>query len=194
MKIGYARVSAKWYQSEVQINELEKQGCEKIWKEAICEGENPDSSLEYFLFLKEVSKGDTVVATRLSSVAHSAPELLRFLEQIHKKGAYFRSLAEPWVNTGSDGGLHVIKTIRGLIDFELSVADVESRTRENRPKTFGVTRGRPPKLTEQQKSEAISLIRNGKSSAAVSRLLGVSRSTISRLKNKKGYGSGAPQT
>lgn len=182
MKIGYARVSAKWYQSELQVSELEKQGCDKIWKDSNLENENPDKALK--MFLKGVSKGDTVVTTRLASVANSIPDLLRLLEQIHKKGAYFRSVAEPWVDTSSEGGTHVINTLRGIIDFEIAVADAESRVQENRPKTFGVLPGRPQKLSGQQRTEAISLLRIGKSAAEVSRMLGVSRSTISRLKKK----------
>ncbi|MBL4769225.1 MAG: Hin recombinase [Rhodobacteraceae bacterium] len=42
--------------------------------------------------------------------------------------------------------------------------------------------GRPQKLSDQKRQEAISLIKIGKSAAEVSRVLGVSRSTISRLK------------
>ena len=182
MKIGYARVSAKWYQSEVQVSELEKQGCDKIWKESIVENDNPDKMLKKFL--KEVSKGDTVVTTRLASVANSAPDLLQLLEKIQKKGAFFRSVAEPWADTHADGGDRVIETIRGLIDFEIAVADVESRVEENRPKTFGVSAGRPQKLSDQHRLEAIALLRIGKSAAEVSRMLGVSRSTISRLKKE----------
>ena len=182
MNIGYARVSAKWYQSEVQVSELEKQGCDKIWKQSLLADENPDEAAKKFL--KQVSKGDTVVATRLTSVAHSAPDLLRLLEQIQKKGAYFKSLAEPWADTSSEGGERVIETIRGLIDFELAMADAESRIEENRPKSFGVSAGRPQKLTEQKRQEAISLLKIGKSAAEVSRMLGVSRSTISRLKKE----------
>ncbi len=181
-KIGYARVSTKWYQSEVQISELEKQGCDKIWKDSILENEHPDETLSRFL--NEVSKGDTVVATRLTSVAQSPADLLRLLERIHKKGAYFRSLAEPWVDTNSEGGQRVIDTIRGIIDFEIAIADAESRVEENRPRSFGVSAGRPQKLSEHQRQEAISLLRIGKSAAEVSRMLNVSRSTISRLKKE----------
>ena len=182
MKIGYARVSAKWYQGEVQISELERQGCDKIWKESTLENENPDKALTKFL--ESISKGDTVMATRLTSVAGSVPDLLQFLEKIHNKGAYFRSIAEPWADTNSEGGQRVIDCIRGLVDFEISIADAESRVEEGRPKTFGVLPGRPKKLSEQKRHEAVSLLKLGKSAAEVSRMLGVSRSTISRLKKK----------
>ena len=182
MKIGYARVSAKWYQSKIQVSELERLGCDKVWKESILENENPDKALKDFL--KEISKGDTVVATRLASVANSAPDLLQLLEKIRKRGAHFRSIAEPWADTNSNGGERVIDTIRGIIDFEIAVADAESRVEESRPQTFGVSPGRPQKLTKLQRQEAISLLKIGKSAAEVSRTLSVSRSTISRLRKE----------
>lgn len=182
MKIGYARVSTKWYQSEIQVSELERQGCDKIWKEAILEDEHPDKALKKFL--SQVSKGDTVVATRLTSVAHSPAELLQLMEKIQKKGAYFRSIAEPWADTSAQGGAQIIDTIRGMIDFEIAIADAESRVEENRPQTFGLSPGRPQKLKEQRRLQAISLLKIGKSAAEISRVLGVSRSTISRLRKK----------
>ena len=182
MKIGYARVSTKWYQSEVQLAQLEGQGCEKVWTETGLGANGPDEGFERFL--AEVSPGDTVVATRLASIAESAPELLRLLEKIQKKGAYFRSLAEPWADTKSEGGHRVIETIRGMIDYEIAMADIRSRVEQDRPKTFGVSAGRPQKLSSQQRSKAISLLKVGTSAAAISRLLGVSRSTISRLKSE----------
>lgn len=180
MKIGYARVSTKWYQSEVQVSELEAHGCDKIWTASSYDNENSDDTLKRFL--EQVSAGDTIVATRLSSIADSAPELLQFLEKIKQKKAYFRSIAEPWVDTSSKGGERIVDTIKGLIDFEIAIADAESRVEQNRPKTFGVTLGRPQKLSVQRRQEAISLMKIGKTAAEVGRMLGVSRSTISRLK------------
>ncbi|MCY0146717.1 recombinase family protein [Hoeflea sp. G2-23] len=183
MKIGYARVSTKWYQSKVQLAQLEGQGCAKVWSEENFSHDGPDDGFERFL--AEVSPGDTVVTTRLASLADSAPDLLRLLEKIHRKGAYFRSLAEPWADTTSEGGDRVIETVRGLIEFEIAVADVKSRDDQDRPKTFGVSAGRPQKLSNHQKQKALSLLKVGKSAAAIGRMLGVSRSTISRLKSEK---------
>lgn len=183
MKIGFARVSAKWYQSEVQIKELENLGCDKIWTESSIDSEDPNQAFKDFLI--QVSKGDTVITTRLTSVAQSTPDLLDLLEQIHKKGAFFRSLAEPWADTKVVGGERVIETLRGIVDFEIAVADAESRDQENRPKAFGMAAGRPQKLTAHQKSEAISLLSIGKTAAEISRIFGVSRSTISRLRKNR---------
>ena len=187
VKIGYARVSTKWYQSEVQLAQLEGQGCDKVWRETdFAQGGEDDG---FDRFLAQVSPGDTVIATRLTSLAESSADLLRLLERIHKKGAFFRSLAEPWADTRAAGGERVIQTIRGLIEFEIAVADVKSRIEQGRPKTFGVSAGRPQKLSTQQRLKAISLLKVGKSAAAVGRMLGVSRSTISRLKSDHAAGA-----
>lgn len=180
MKIGYARVSAKWYQSEFQVSELEKQGCDRVWREALAG--NDDEAQAFLNFLDQVGPDDTVIATRITSVAHSAAEFLNLLERIQKKGAHFKSIAEPWANTSGKDGERVIDTIRGMIDFEIAVADMKSRNVQNRPQTFGVSAGRPHKLSEQQKVKALSLLKIGKSAAEISRMLEVSRSTISRLK------------
>ena len=181
MKIGYARVSTKWYLSELQVVELEKQGCDKIWRDTLTGIE--DSGEKLTEFLDQISSGDTVVATRLTSVAHSPAELLYLLEEIQSKGAFFKSLAEPWADTKDEGGERVIDTIRGMIGFDLALAEMKSRDEVDRPQTFGVSPGRPRKLTERQNYEAISLLRIGKSAAEIGRILGVSRSTISRLKS-----------
>ncbi|OUR76179.1 transposase [Alphaproteobacteria bacterium 46_93_T64] len=181
MKIGYARVSTKWYQSELQITELEKQGCDKVWCETLTDDQNSNHGLKDLL--DQISAGDTVIATRLTSIAHSSAEFLYLLEKIQEKGAFFRSLAEPWVNTKERGGDQIIESIRGMINFEMTLASMENKREFNRPQIFGVSLGRPRKLTEQQKNEAMSLLRVGKSAAEIGRLLGVSRSTISRLKN-----------
>ena len=183
MKIGYARVSTKWYQSKVQLAQLEAQGCDRVWSETSLSQNGSDDGFENFL--AEVSSGDTIVTTRLTSLADSVADLLRLLEKIHEKGAFFRSLAEPWADTKAEGGGRVIETIRGLIEFEVAVADVKSRVDQDRPKTFGVSAGRPQKLSILQKQKALSLLKVGKSAAAISRMLGVSRSTISRLKSDK---------
>ncbi len=187
MKIGYARVSAQWYQSELQVAELEKRGCDRVWRELLLQGEGSDNDLE--AFLKQVSPGDTVIATRVVAVAHSAADFLNLLEKIHQKGASFKSLAEPWANTSDQDGERVIETIRGMIDFELAVADMISRKSEDRPHTFGVSAGRPHKLTQQEKDKALSLLNIGKTAAEIGRTLGVSRSTISRLKASNSPGN-----
>ena len=181
MKIGYARVSTKWYQRELQIAEFERHGCESVH----CITQRHDFAADQKVgeMIDKLSPGDTVIVTRLSSVAYSFAELLHLLEQIEGKKAFFKSLAEPWADTKANGGRQLIDTIRGLIDFEMTLADMKNQSDNDRPNTIGVSPGRPQKLSERQKYEAISLLSIGKTATEIGRLLGVSRSTISRLKS-----------
>jgi len=180
VKIGYARVSSKWYRNEVQLSELQRQGCDRVWSDTAGDGNDRADSLESFL--KDVSAGDIVVVSRLSAVADSIAEVLHLLEVLRKKGAAFRSISEPWINTEGERAEVVLDILSGVIDYELGMADLESRAAEDRPKSIGLSKGRPKKLSETDRAEALSLLSMGKTAAEIGRLLGVSRSTVSRLK------------
>ena len=180
VKIGYARVSSKWYRNEVQLSEFQRQGCDRVWRDTAA-GVN-DGANSLAAFLEDVSAGDVVVVSRLSAVADSIAELLNLIEMLSNKGVAFRSIAEPWANTEGERAKVVLDILGGVIDYELGLADLESRAIEDRPRSIGLSKGRPKKLSETDRAEALSLLSMGKTAAAIGRLLGVSRSTISRLK------------
>ncbi len=180
MKIGYARVSSRWYQAELQIAALKNEGCEKIWKDTTRDEMISTSGLENFL--SQLGPDTTVIATRLSAVARTLPDLLYFLESVTRKGAKFRSLAEPWCDTSVSAPSELLKILRGTVELDVELKALDTATIEDGPTAVGISVGRPNKLSEREQIKAISLLRIGKSAAEVGRLLGVSRSTISRLK------------
>ncbi|RXJ74560.1 transposase [Veronia nyctiphanis] len=181
MKIGYARVASKWYQTELQVAKLESLGCDKIWKAH--NHQNLTADQEFSEFLVHIRKGDTVVATSLLAVAETKSDLLSLLNKIEIKGAYFLSIEEPWCDTTPGNAITLKSILQGVIDFELAVAELKQTSDISyTARAVGVAVGRPSKLDEEMKLEAISLLKAGKTAAEIGRLLGVSRSTISRLK------------
>jgi DNA invertase Pin-like site-specific DNA recombinase len=68
--------------------------------------------------------------------------------------AQFRSLAEPWADTGTSTGRLMIAVLGGLADVERDL--IRSRTAEGRSRAQkrGQHMGRPPKLTAAQQAEA----------------------------------------
>ena len=68
-----------------------------------------------------------------------------------------------------------------LAEFERSL--IRERTSEGRERARKAGRrlGRPPKLTPYQRETALRLRAEGQDNAEIARMLGVSRSTISRL-------------
>ena len=71
----------------------DEQGCDKVWRESLLGDDDVDKA--FTKFLDQIAPGDTVIAIRVTSVAHSAADFLNLLERIQNKGAYFKSLAEP---------------------------------------------------------------------------------------------------
>src|SRR6266550_1174339 len=68
--------------------------------------------------------------------------------------AQFRSLAEPWADTGTSTGRLMIGVLGGLADVERDL--IRTRTAEGRIRAQkrGQHMGRPPKLTPHQQAEA----------------------------------------
>jgi DNA invertase Pin-like site-specific DNA recombinase len=96
--------------------------------------------------------------------------------------AQFRSLAEPWADTGTSTGRLMIAVLGGLADVKRDLI----RTRTSEGRAWAVARGqrmgRPPKLTPYQKLEAIKRRDTGNQTLAdIGRSYNFSPATISRL-------------
>jgi DNA invertase Pin-like site-specific DNA recombinase len=57
-----------------------------------------------------------VVVTRIDCLARSTFDQFAIVKQIVDAGAQFRSLAEPWADTGANTGRLMIAVIGGLAD------------------------------------------------------------------------------
>jgi DNA invertase Pin-like site-specific DNA recombinase len=144
-----------------------------------------------------------VIVTRIDRPARSTFDLFGIVKRIVDAKALFRSLAEPWADTGTSTGRLMIAVLGGLADVERDLirtstgrlmiavlgglADVErdlirTRTAEGRSpaQKRGQHMGRPSKLIDAQKAEARRRAQ-GATLAELARSYGVGKSTISRL-------------
>jgi len=103
------------------------------------------------------------------------------LASISEKGAGFRSLADPMIDTTSAHGKLITAVLAALAEFERSM--ILSRTSEGRKRAMdrGVQFGRKPKLTPHQVAEALARRANGEALMEIAKSYNVSHSTISRL-------------
>ena len=103
------------------------------------------------------------------------------VKQIVDAKAQFRSLAEPWADTGTSTGRLMIAVLGGLADVERDL--IRTRTAEGRSRSQkrGQHMGRPPKLTDAQKAEARRRRAQGATLAELARSYHVGKSTISRV-------------
>lgn len=80
--------------------------------------------------LSAVTAGDVVVVTRIDRLARSTFDLFAIVKRIVDAGAQFRSLAEPWADTGTSTGRLMIAVLGGFADVEREL--IRTRTAEGR--------------------------------------------------------------
>jgi DNA invertase Pin-like site-specific DNA recombinase len=130
---------------------------------------------------KGLAPGDVITVTRIDRLARSTLDLFAIVKQIVDAKAQFRSLAEPWADTGTSTGRLMIAVLGGLADVERDLIRTRTAEGRSRAQKRGKHMGRPPRLTAEQKAEARRRRAEGATLAELARSYDVSRSTISRL-------------
>jgi len=177
--LGYARVSTYGQTLDAQLEQLRKAGCSKIYREKAT-GAQADRR-ELLKMLKALAPGDVVTVTRIDRLARSTFDLFAIVKRIVDAKAQFRSLAEPWADTGTSTGRLMIAVLGGLADVERDLIRTRTAEGRSRAKARGQHMGRPPKLTPQQQKEARRRRAEGATLKELAKSYNVGRSTISRL-------------
>ncbi len=178
-RLGYARVSTYGQTLDAQLEQLRGAGCTKIYREKVM-GAHSDRR-ELLKMLHALAPGDVVTVTRIDRLARSTFDLFGIVKQIVHAKAQFRSLAEPWADTGTSTGRLMIAVLGGLADVERDLIRTRTAEGRSRAKGRGQHMGRPPRLTDAQKTEAARRRAEGATLAELARSYDVSKSTISRL-------------
>jgi DNA invertase Pin-like site-specific DNA recombinase len=180
-RLGYARVSTYGQTLESQLEQLRAAGCSSrnIYREKVTGAHN--DRRELLKMLKALVPGDVVTVTRIDRLARSTFDLFAIVNQIVDAKAQFRSLAEPWADTGTSTGRLMIAVLGGLADVERDLIRTRTAEGRSRAQKRGQRMGRKPKLTETQQAEARKRRAEGATLAELARSYGVGKSTISRL-------------
>jgi DNA invertase Pin-like site-specific DNA recombinase len=106
---------------------------------------------------------------------------LNTLAAITGKKAGFKSLGDTWADTTTSHGRLMLTVLGGLAEFERDL--ICARTGEGRARAMarGQKMGRPFKLADHQKREAVKRRNQGETLADIARSYNVSPATISRL-------------
>src|SRR5487761_1127973 len=177
--IGYARVSTVGQTLDSQLEELRAAGCSSrnIYREKVT-GAHSDRR-QLLRMLGKLAPGDVVTVTRIDRLARSTFDLFGIVKRIVDAKAQFRSLAEPWADTGTSTGRLMLAVLGGLADVERDLIRTRTAEGRSRAQKRGQHMGRPPKLTDAQKTEARRRRAQGATLAELARSYDVGKSTIS---------------
>jgi DNA invertase Pin-like site-specific DNA recombinase len=179
--IGYARVSTYGQTLDAQLAQLRVVGCSSrnIYREKVTGARA--NRRELLRMLKAIRPGDVVTVTRIDRLARSTFDLFAIVKQIVDAKAQFRSLAEPWANTGTSTGRLMIAVLGGLADVERNLIRTRTAEGRSRAKARGQHMGRPPKLNPAQQVEARRRRAEGATLTELAKSYNVGVATISRL-------------
>jgi DNA invertase Pin-like site-specific DNA recombinase len=152
--LGYARVSTVGQTLDSQLEQLRGAGCSSrnIYKEKVT-GARADRR-ELNRMLGKLAPGDVVTVTRIDRLARSTFDLFAIVKRIVDAKAQFRSLAEPWADTGTSTERLMLAVLGGLADVERDLIRTRTAEGRSRAKARGKHMGRPPSLTPAQQKEA----------------------------------------
>src|ERR1700682_1990099 len=178
--IGYARVSTYGQTLDSQLEQLRKAGCSSrnIYREKVTGARANRRELNRML--GRLAPGDVVTVTRIDRLARSTFDLFGIVKRIVESKAQFRSLAEPWADTGTSTGRLMLAVLGGLADVERDLIHTRTAEGRSRAKAQGKHMGRPPSLTAQQKKEAIRRRARGATLHELAKSYNVGISTIRR--------------
>jgi len=179
MIVGYARVSTDGQTLDAQLASQRAAGAEKVYSEKVSGARSDRAQLAKAI--AALSSGDVLLVTRLDRLARSTRDLLNVMANVSERGAGFRSLADPMIDTTSPHGKLILAVLAALAEFERSMILARTSEGRKRAQARGVRFGRPLKLTDFQIKEALARRASGEPLADIGRSYGVSHSTISRL-------------
>jgi DNA invertase Pin-like site-specific DNA recombinase len=129
-RLGYARVSTYGQTLDAQLDQLRAAGCTKIYREKVT-GAHSDRR-QLLKMLDDLDAGDVVTVTRIDRLARSTFDLFGIVKRIVDAKAQFRSLAEPWADTGTSTGRLMLAVLGGLADVERDLIRTRTADRSAR--------------------------------------------------------------
>jgi len=151
MLIGYARVSKTEQHLELQLDALNKAGCEQIFTDKITGSKTERKGLEEAL--SHLRNGDTLVVWRLDRLGRSLKHLIDTLKGFHEKGIEFKSLTEN-IDTSTPTGMLMFHLIGALAEFERNLIRERTNAGLEAARARGHKGGRPKKGETETKRMA----------------------------------------
>jgi DNA invertase Pin-like site-specific DNA recombinase len=181
MKIGYARVSTKDQNLDLQIDALKNAGCEKIFQEKLSAAKDRP---ELNSLMSQLRVGDTVVVWKLDRLGRSLKHLIDLMTIFKQEVVDFISLSDN-IDTTTPQGRLIFNMFASFAEFERELIGERTRAgleavKLKRGSGGGRTRGLS-KENLPKYAVAINLAEKGEMrSADIYKSLGLSKATYYR--------------
>ncbi|MES2520785.1 MAG: recombinase family protein [Bacteroidota bacterium] len=190
MIIGYARVStaaaaAQDQNLDLQIDELTKLGCQRIYQEKVSSGKERPQLIKMIENLRE---GDSVMVWKLDRLARSLKELINLVEIFRVKNVNFTSVKDS-IDTSTVQGRLLLNIFGSLAEFERDTIRERTKAGLSAAKARGRMGGKKKGLSPEAKKKAetaVMLYKQKKSAVEIAGIIGVGRATVYRYLEEMG--------
>lgn len=180
MKIGYARVSTRDQNLDLQIDALKKAGCDDtyLYEEEISGASRERPELKKAL--EHLRADDVLVVWKLDRLGRSLADLVHLVNEIQGKGAGLQSLHDN-IDTTTPQGKLTFHIFAAIAEFEREIIRERTNAGLASARARGRKGGRPPGLSKEAKvkaAAAVSLHQQKNSVAEICSTLGISKKTF----------------
>lgn len=185
MKIGYARVSTQDQDPQLQLDDLNRAGCDDVFTEKQSGAGKERPILEQCL--RTLRKGDILVVWRLDRLGRSLKHLVEIISALEERGIGFCSLKES-IDTTTAGGRLVFHIFGALAEFEHSLIRERTNAGLAAARARGRVGGRKSIMSNTDvKKAAAMLLDPSMTKTEVARHFGVSRVTLNKSLQREGF-------
>lgn len=146
MKFGYARVSTKDQNLSLQIEALEKAGCEKIFQEKISGSTKNRPELDKMI--SHLRKDDILFVWRLDRLGRSLKNIIDLVLSLSEKEVVIKGISDG-VDTSTSSGRLFLNIMASLAEYERELIKERTNAGLQSARARGRTGGRPKGYTKE---------------------------------------------
>lgn len=177
---GYARVSTEDQNLSLQIDDLKKAGCTKIFTDKVSGSKTDRKGLDECLAVLE--SGDTLMVWRIDRLGRSLKHLVTVVTDLKERGVGFKSLRDGAIDTTTASGELIFNIFGSLAQFERRLIQERTRAGLAAARARGRFGGRKPISADDKKVIMVKKLKKDKtiSIMEICDMLKISRATYYR--------------
>lgn len=182
-QVGYARVSSFGQKLDVQLDKLEREGCDKIFSEKLS-GRKADNRPELNRCLDYVREGDVLYVTKLDRLARSVIDLHRIAQQLEANGVGLKVIDQP-IDTTTPTGRLTFSLLGAVAEFENDLRKERQLEGIAKAKQQGVKFGPRQRLSDEQVEQLKAAVAADpqRSKESIAKEFGIGRASVYRYLN-----------